>query len=104
MTLVSFWFVVLVMLWTGFLVLEGFDFGVGMLHGVGGRDEPGRLLAIRTIGPLWDGNEVWLIVAPPMCRGPRRRLCRAGRHPHLGRDLPTQQLDLDQDERVPVHE
>ena len=39
MTLVSFWFVVLVVFWTGFLVLEGFDFGVGMLHGVVGRDE-----------------------------------------------------------------
>ena len=63
MTLVTFWFVVLVVLWTGFLVLEGFDFGVGMLHGVVGRDERGRRLAIQTIGPLWDGNEVWLIVA-----------------------------------------
>jgi cytochrome bd ubiquinol oxidase subunit II len=63
MTLVSFWFVVLVIFWTGFLVLEGFDFGVGMLHGVVGRDERGRRLAIQTIGPLWDGNEVWLIVA-----------------------------------------
>jgi cytochrome bd ubiquinol oxidase subunit II len=63
MTLVSFWFVVLVVFWTGFLVLEGFDFGVGMLHGVVGGDERGRRLAIHTIGPLWDGNEVWLIVA-----------------------------------------
>ena len=63
MTLVSFWFIVLVIFWTGFLVLEGFDFGVGMLHGVVGRDERGRRLAIQTIGPLWDGNEVWLIVA-----------------------------------------
>jgi cytochrome d ubiquinol oxidase subunit II len=63
MTLVSFWFVVLVVFWTGFLVLEGFDFGVGMLHGVVGGDERGRRLAIATIGPLWDGNEVWLIVA-----------------------------------------
>ena len=63
MTLVSFWFIVLVVFWTGFLVLEGFDFGVGMLHGVVGRDDRGRRLAIQTIGPLWDGNEVWLIVA-----------------------------------------
>jgi len=62
MTLVTFWFIVLVVLWTGFLVLEGFDFGVGMLHGVVGRDETGRRVAIGTIGPLWDGNEVWLIV------------------------------------------
>jgi cytochrome bd ubiquinol oxidase subunit II len=63
MTLVTFWFIVLTVLWTGFLVLEGFDFGVGMLHGVVGRDEAGRRVAIGTIGPLWDGNEVWLIVA-----------------------------------------
>jgi cytochrome d ubiquinol oxidase subunit II len=63
MTLVTFWFLVLTVLWTGFLVLEGFDFGVGMLHDVVGRDELGRRMAINTIGPLWDGNEVWLIVA-----------------------------------------
>jgi cytochrome bd ubiquinol oxidase subunit II len=63
MSLVTFWFVVLVVFWTGFLVLEGFDFGVGMLAGVVGRGERGRRLAISTIGPVWDGNEVWLIVA-----------------------------------------
>ena len=63
MTLVSFWFIVLVVFWTGFLVLEGFDFGVGMLHGLVGRDDQGRRTAIGAIGPLWDGNEVWLIVA-----------------------------------------
>src|SRR3954453_9403772 len=63
MTLVAFWFVVLAVLWTGFLLLEGFDFGVGMLHGVLGRDEAGRELVIRAIGPVWDGNEVWLVVA-----------------------------------------
>jgi cytochrome bd ubiquinol oxidase subunit II len=63
MTLVTFWFIVLTVLWTGFLVLEGFDFGVGMLHGVVGRSEAGRRVAIGAIGPLWDGNEVWLIVA-----------------------------------------
>jgi cytochrome bd ubiquinol oxidase subunit II len=63
MTLVTFWFIVLTVLWTGFLVLEGFDFGVGMLHGVVGGSEAGRRVAIGAIGPLWDGNEVWLIVA-----------------------------------------
>ncbi len=63
MSLVAFWFIVITVLWTGFFVLEGFDFGVGMLHGVVGRDEAGRRAAINTIGPLWDGNEVWLIVA-----------------------------------------
>ncbi len=58
-----FWFIMIAILWTGFFVLEGFDFGVGMLHSVVGRDEAGRRAAINTIGPLWDGNEVWLIVA-----------------------------------------
>jgi cytochrome bd ubiquinol oxidase subunit II len=60
---VPFWFIVIAILWTGFFVLEGFDFGVGMLHGVVGTGEAGRRAAINTIGPLWDGNEVWLIVA-----------------------------------------
>jgi cytochrome bd ubiquinol oxidase subunit II len=63
MTLVSFWFLLIAVVWTGFFVLEGFDFGVGMLHGIIGADEPGRRTAINTIGPLWDGNEVWLVVA-----------------------------------------
>jgi len=58
-----FWYVVIAILWTGFFVLEGFDFGVGMLHSVVGRDDAERRAAINTIGPLWDGNEVWLIVA-----------------------------------------
>jgi cytochrome bd ubiquinol oxidase subunit II len=62
-SLVPFWYIVIAVLWTGFFILEGFDFGVGMLHGVIGTDEPGRRAAINTIGPLWDGNEVWLIVA-----------------------------------------
>jgi cytochrome d ubiquinol oxidase subunit II len=44
-------------------ILEGFDFGVGMLHSLVGQDDAGRRAAINTIGPLWDGNEVWLIVA-----------------------------------------
>ena len=63
MNLIPFWFIVIAVLWTGFFILEGFDFGVGMLHSLVGRDEAGRRAAINTIGPLWDGNEVWLIVA-----------------------------------------
>ena len=63
MAFVPFWFILIAILWTGFFVLEGFDMGVGMLHGVIGRDEAGRRAVINTIGPLWDGNEVWLIVA-----------------------------------------
>ena len=60
--MIPFWFILITILWMGFFVLEGFDFGVGILHGVVGRDEASRA-AINTIGPLWDGNEVWLIVA-----------------------------------------
>jgi cytochrome d ubiquinol oxidase subunit II len=63
MSLVPFWFIVIAILWTGFFILEGFDFGVGMLHSLVGQDDAGRRAAINTIGPLWDGNEVWLIVA-----------------------------------------
>ena len=58
-----FWFVVIAILWSGFFILEGFDFGVGMLHDVVGRTDDERRAAMETIGPLWDGNEVWLIVA-----------------------------------------
>jgi len=58
-----FWFVAIAMLWLGYLFLEGFDFGVGMLLRVLGRDEQDRRAMLTTIGPVWDGNEVWLIVA-----------------------------------------
>ncbi len=61
--LIPFWFIIIAILWTGFFILEGFDFGVGMLHDLVGTDDAGRRAAINTIGPLWDGNEVWLIVA-----------------------------------------
>jgi cytochrome d ubiquinol oxidase subunit II len=61
--MVPFWFIIIAILWTGFFILEGFDFGVGMLHDAVGTDDAGRRAAINTIGPLWDGNEVWLIVA-----------------------------------------
>ena len=56
------WFVVVALFWTGFFVLEGFDFGVGALHHAVGRDDLERRVAINAIGPVWDGNEVWLIV------------------------------------------
>jgi cytochrome d ubiquinol oxidase subunit II len=49
--------------WVGFFVLEGFDFGVGMLHTIVGRTDTERRVALNTIGPFWDGNEVWLVVA-----------------------------------------
>ncbi len=71
MDLQIFWFITLAVLFTGFLVLEGFDFGVGMLMAplgrsarrVGGDPDKHRRAVLNTIGPVWDGNEVWLITA-----------------------------------------
>ncbi|HET9102183.1 MAG TPA: cytochrome d ubiquinol oxidase subunit II [Solirubrobacteraceae bacterium] len=57
------WFVLIGVLWAGYFVLEGFDFGVGMLVRVLGRDDTEKRLLIHTVGPIWDGNEVWLLVA-----------------------------------------
>lgn len=63
MELTTFWFILIAVLWVGYLVLEGFDFGVGMLVGALAQDDRERRVLINTIGPLWDGNEVWLLVA-----------------------------------------
>jgi cytochrome d ubiquinol oxidase subunit II len=63
MDLPTFWYCVVALFWVGYLFLEGFDFGVGMLLPVLGRDEVTRRVLINTIGPVWDGNEVWLVVA-----------------------------------------
>ena len=63
MELTTVWFVLIAFFWIGYLVLEGFDFGVGMLTAVLARDEKERRVLLNTIGPVWDGNEVWLIVA-----------------------------------------
>ena len=57
------WFIIVALFWVGFFVLEGFDFGVGMLHSFVGKSDVERRIAVNTIGPIWDGNEVWLIVA-----------------------------------------
>ena len=63
MELTTVWFGLIAVLWAGYFLLEGFDFGVGILIPVLGRDERERRLLINTIGPVWDGNEVWLLVA-----------------------------------------
>ena len=63
MQLHTIWFIIIAILWVGFFVLEGFDFGVGALHMLMGKSETERRVLINTIGPWWDGNEVWLIVA-----------------------------------------
>src|SRR5665647_3098612 len=63
MELSTVWFLLIAVLWTGYLVLEGFDFGVGMLLPVLGRTDTQRRVLINSIGPVWDGNEVWLLTA-----------------------------------------
>jgi len=69
MELSTVWFVIIAVLWTGYFVLEGFDFGVGMLLPVLGRGrdaldtERRRRVLVNTIGPVWDGNEVWVLTA-----------------------------------------
>jgi cytochrome d ubiquinol oxidase subunit II len=63
MELTTVWFGLIAVLWAGYFLLEGFDFGVGILLPVLGRGERERRLLINTIGPVWDGNEVWFLVA-----------------------------------------
>ncbi|MFE1992359.1 cytochrome d ubiquinol oxidase subunit II [Streptomyces parvulus] len=57
------WFVLIAVLWTGYFFLEGFDFGVGVLTKLLARNRPEKRVLINTIGPVWDGNEVWLLTA-----------------------------------------
>ena len=61
--MITFWFSIVVLAWVLFFVLEGFDFGVGLLGPLLGRDDHERGAVVRTIGPFWDGNEVWLVAA-----------------------------------------
>ena len=57
------WFVIIAIFFVGFFILEGFDFGVGMLHSFVGKDDMERRIVVNSIGPVWDGNEMWLVVA-----------------------------------------
>jgi len=61
--LTTLWFILIAVLWIGYFVLEGFDFGVGILTKVLPRDERERRVLLNTIGPVWDGNEVWVLTA-----------------------------------------
>ncbi|GGO60928.1 cytochrome d ubiquinol oxidase subunit II [Nonomuraea cavernae] len=63
MELTTVWFVAIAVLWLGYFVLEGFDYGVGVLLPVVGRNDAERQTMLNTIGPVWDANEVWLITA-----------------------------------------
>ncbi|KFG72339.1 cytochrome d ubiquinol oxidase subunit II [Streptomyces mutabilis] len=57
------WFVLIAVLWTGYFFLEGFDFGVGVLTKLLARNRAEKRVLINIIGPVWDGNEVWLLTA-----------------------------------------
>jgi cytochrome d ubiquinol oxidase subunit II len=61
--MIDLWFVIIAFLWTGYFVLEGFDFGVGLLAPFVSADGEEQRQSLQTIGPVWDGNEVWLITA-----------------------------------------
>ncbi|MEU8105237.1 cytochrome d ubiquinol oxidase subunit II [Nonomuraea muscovyensis] len=61
--MIDLWFVIIAFLWTGYFMLEGFDFGVGLLAPFVSRDDTEQRQSLQTIGPVWDGNEVWLITA-----------------------------------------
>jgi len=63
MDLNTIWFILITVLFSGFFLLEGFDFGVGVLLPFVGKDDDERRVIINTIGPFWDGNEVWLLTA-----------------------------------------
>jgi cytochrome d ubiquinol oxidase subunit II len=63
MNLNTVWFILVATLFTGFFFLEGFDYGVGMLMPFLGKTDTQRRMVINSIGPIWDGNEVWMITA-----------------------------------------
>jgi cytochrome bd ubiquinol oxidase subunit II len=63
MELNTIWFILISVLFVGFFFLEGFDYGVGILMPFLGKDDTDRRLILNTIGPVWDGNEVWMIAA-----------------------------------------
>ena len=67
MTLPEFWFVLIAVLFIGYFLLEGFDFGVGILMPFLGQDDVDRRVVINTIGPFWDANEAWLIMRAARC-------------------------------------
>ena len=63
MELTTLWFILIAVLFIGFFILEGFDYGVGILLPFISDREEERSMVLRTIGPVWDGHEVWMITA-----------------------------------------
>ena len=63
MDLNTIWFILFVIIIAGYLILDGFDMGVGVLHLFVAHNDDERRVSINSIGPVWDGNEVWLVLA-----------------------------------------
>ena len=74
MSLADFWFVLFVAIIGAYIVLDGFDLGVGMLHPFAAKEDRERRIVLNSIGPIWDGNEVWLVVGVACCSR-RSRWC-----------------------------
>ena len=62
MSLADLWFGLFVVIIAGYVILDGFDLGVGILHPFAARTDEERRISLNSIGPIWDGNEVWLVV------------------------------------------
>lgn len=69
------WFVLVAFMLTAYVILDGFDLGAGAIHLLVARTDGERRMVLRAIGPVWDGNEVWLLAAAP-CISPFRRSMR----------------------------
>jgi cytochrome d ubiquinol oxidase subunit II len=108
-TLEILWFWLVAVLWAGYFLLEGFDFGVGMLLPSLPRSERERSTMFETIGPVWDGNEVWLVVAggatfaafPAGTRRCSRLLPRPAADPRPA-DRPRRLVRVAREERQPA--
>src|SRR5262245_44379690 len=59
----TFWFVIVALMLSVYVILDGFDLGAGIIHHLAGRKEIERRMILRAIGPVWDGNEVWLLAS-----------------------------------------
>src|SRR5262249_12471403 len=62
LSLADLWFALFVAIIAGYVILDGFDIGVGILHPFAARSDEERRISLNSIGPIWDGNEVWLVV------------------------------------------
>ena len=79
MTLNVIWYILFVVIIAGYLIMDGFDIGVGILHPFVAKTDTERRITLNSIGPVWDGNEVWLVLGGGAARGDRGRHVMPGR-------------------------